>query len=191
MALVVKDEGTDFVPLSAGTHLAICIGVHDVGIQPGKIFGDKHQCVIIWEVDERIPEGEAKGKRYTISKRYTVSLSDRSHLRKDMETWLNRKLSTQEIENGFDIETAVGKPCQLSVSHAQKGGRTYTNVEAVIALPKGIPALKNENALGFYPDWVKKLQQNAIKPVATTKATKTELSEQERLESFEADQAPW
>jgi hypothetical protein len=65
----------------------------------------------------------------------------------------------------FDIRNIVGKPCMLQIVHATKDGKTYSNIAAVAAMPKGMaaPEMVNEAVfLSLTPDEFKDDVFNAL-----------------------------
>lgn len=147
MPLIAKDAGGgDFTPVPEGTHLAICNMVVDLGLQETTYLGKplvKHQCFIRWELPhERIDwtdkDGSAKSGPMSIGKTYTLSLSEKANLRKDLESWRGKAFTEAELE-GFDLFNLFGVGCQISVAHAVKEGKTYANIKGVVGWPKGMP----------------------------------------------------
>jgi hypothetical protein len=105
-------------------------------------FGGKeksqHKVKIVWQIDEDRDDG----KRFCVRKRYTLSLHEKSTLRKDLESWRGRPFTPAELE-GFDLEVLLGVPCLLSVMHAIKPeGNTWANVAAIMKLPKTMQAIQ-------------------------------------------------
>lgn len=147
MSLIAKSKGGgDFKPVPAGTHLAVCTLVADMGVQPGGKFRPKQQVYIRWEIPSEIVEWkDGEGVEHSgpavIGKKYTMSLSEKANLRADLESWRGRTFTEQELA-GFDIKNILGKACMLGVTHNTAGEKTYANVSAVMGLPKGTIAPK-------------------------------------------------
>lgn len=140
---------TDFEIAPAGTHLAVCYRVIDLGTQAGSFQGQpksQHKILLSWE----LPEERMKDNRpFTISQRYTWSMSEKATLRKHLEGWRGRGFTEADFgPNGFNIKNVIGKGCVLTVMHATKGEKTYANIAAVGKLMKGMeaPAPTNETA---------------------------------------------
>jgi hypothetical protein len=102
-------------------------------------FGGKqksqHKIRIVWMLDEN----RSDEKPILVFKRYTLSLHEKSALRKDLEAWRGKAFTPTELE-GFDVETIIGVGCMVSIVHATKDGITYANVAAVMKLGKGMHA---------------------------------------------------
>lgn len=178
MSLIAKDKGgTDFEPLSAGMHHAVCYGIIDLGTQPGGQFDPKRKVAFLWEVPgERIEltvEGVKKNLPRGVSAIYTLSLASKGLLRPMLESWRGKPFTTEELA-GFDLHTVLGANCLLNVVHKQgtgkNAGKTYANVQGVNPLMKGTAKLKPENPTVFFsiddcgdaitvptsvPDWLK------------------------------------
>jgi len=170
MGLMASEKsGSDFPSCPAGTHVARCRWVVDIGTQEGQ-FGAKHQCIIGWELPHcLIVDGERKGEPYFLSTYYTMSLHEKANLRQDLEAWRGQDFTEEELD-GFDLKTIAGVPCLLSVIHKEKkAGGKAARVGGVMALPSGTvcPDAVNpeiiwdfdkpdDNALDALPEWVQK-----------------------------------
>lgn len=148
--------GGDFIPPPAGSHIAVCYRVIDLGTQQTTYLGQsklQRKIMISWEIpDEKMDDG----RPFTISKRYTFSSSEKANLRHDLENWRGAKFRDEEIQQ-FDTRKLIGVGCMLSVIHEEKDGRTYSNIASVAKLPKGITPPALENATAYFslvdPDW--------------------------------------
>ena len=159
MGLIATDNGgggQHFDPVSEGVHYAVCYGLFDLGTsyQEGMFAGDRHQVVIMWEVPGELIEVERDGRRVTlpraISKRYTLSLNEKSNLRKDLQAWRGKAFTDDELR-GFDLKNVLGKGCQLQIIHTtNQQGFVRAKIAAIMALPKGQSATPPANLLGYY-----------------------------------------
>ena len=139
MPIVAKASASTFLPAPAGTHAAVCCDVVDLGILKVSFGGkDKmqHKVRVVWQIAEDRPDG----KPFQASKRYTLSLHEKSSLRKDLESWRGRKFSDSELE-GFDLEALLGIHCLLNIIEEKKDGQSYSNVTSIMRLPKGMTAI--------------------------------------------------
>jgi hypothetical protein len=141
MPIIAKDSGGNFLPAPPGTHQAVCVDVIDEGMQPG--FEDQkevHKISLVWQIDETNPETDY---RFTVRKWYTLSLNEKSNLSGDLEAWFGRTFTTEERQGGFDVETVVGRGCQLTVAHKITGaGKTRAAVKTVSGLGKGMSPMQ-------------------------------------------------
>lgn len=144
--------GSDFTPVSAGSHHAICYGVVDLGTQDGGQFEPSHKVLLMWELpNERIDlerDGETRNLPRAISQKYTLSLHKKANLRAALESWRARPFTDEEAAQ-FDISKLVGANCLLTVVHAagsgKNAGRVYANVRGVSPLPAGMNKRTLEN----------------------------------------------
>lgn len=100
------------------------------------------------------------GKPYLVGKRYTLSLNDKSILRKDLETWRTKPFTLEQAA-GFDLEVLVGVECGLLIIHKNGNtpGKVWANVQAVMPKLPGAPLSVR--------DYVRKVHRTAA-PNGTT-----------------------
>lgn len=180
MSLTVNgSSATSIAPIEAGTHLAVCSMLIDLGDQYSEVYKKSSRKVLIgWEVPGQTIELDDGPHPRTISKRYTASLNEKSSLRRDLAAWRGRDFTPQELA-AFDLRNVVGASCFINVIHAEgNNGRTYANIQSIMALPKGTPkAQLSEPPLVFdldkdslemvehFPQWI----QDIIKESSTYK----------------------
>jgi hypothetical protein len=159
MPIIASDKGgSDFEPIPAGSHQAVCYGVVDIGTQMSNNpqFKDARKVCILWELPQE--RGDFKDKKdpnktvnlpRAISNIYTLSLGDKANLRKVLESWRAKAFTREELD-GFDITKLLGANCMLSIVHKAGGGKNtgkiYANVAGVSALPKGMTKANRENS---------------------------------------------
>lgn len=135
MSLIVRDQGGgDFEQIPEGHYIARCYKIIDLGTQTAEWSGETKQrekIMFSWEIlddDTRMKDGQP----FTISKRYTSSLHEKSQLRKDLQAWRGRRFTDEELE-AFDLKNVLGAYCQIQVLHgAGKNDRVYENIEAIM-----------------------------------------------------------
>ena len=169
MSLFAKEP--ESVLVNEGVHLAVCIGIFDLGTQYSKAYDVMSRKVLfMWEIsDERI-EVEGKDLPMAMSKRYTNSLHKKAQLRKDLESWRGKAFTLDELETGYELKDMLGKSCQLQVVHNKSDdGKVYANIAGIMALPKGVKSAEPENPLKFFsiedgkafpkdmPNWIKSI----------------------------------
>jgi hypothetical protein len=149
MHLPKPSEGGDFTPPPAGVFPAICYRFIDLGTQQSSYQGQtkhQHKVMLSWEITD--PEEHMEdGKPWTISQRFTWSMSEKATLRKTLESWRGKPFEESDFgEDGFDTKNLIGAPCLLSIMRVEKEGKTYANISGVTKLPKQMPAgqLTNE-----------------------------------------------
>jgi hypothetical protein len=136
-SFIVKDGGSDFKQVDAGTYPARCIAIIDLGTQHSEWQGKpiaRRQAMLQWELPTETIETKDGIKPMTVSKFYTVSLSEKSNLRPDLEAWRGRAFTPEELA-GFDLNNVLDKPCMVSIIHNDKG---KARVSSVAKLVKGM-----------------------------------------------------
>ena len=155
--LPVGGGGGDFKRVPAGTHIAICNIVADLGIQPGSsMYPDpKRKVYLRFEIPgERIEyerDGQMVNGPATISREFTASMNEKATLRKFLEGWRGRKFTDDEAAK-FDIGAVLGKPCLLSITETEKGGEVYSNIGSASPLIRGMAVENAENELLLYTE---------------------------------------
>lgn len=138
MGLMAKSSGTARTPAPAGTHVAVCFGLVDLGTQESNYEGKqtrRHQCWLWWELADEVTD---EGKPVTVGGFYTISLHEKATLRKTLESWRGRSFTAEEL-NGFHLVNVVGKPCMLSIIHEpKKDGGVREKITSVSAVPKSV-----------------------------------------------------
>ena len=188
-----KSGGKDFELVPPGVRFAICREVIHLGVQPSTgpfppkdkvYFGFEIPSVRVkWEKDGKEMEGPAK-----IGTQFTLSLSDKSLLKPFLVSWRGKPFTAEE-EADFDVTKMIGKVCQLSVVHTQKGDKTYANISGAFELSEEqkddiranpakakpsmdllvyTPDAHNQAAFDRVPKWLQDKIKNRIieKPIA-------------------------
>lgn len=175
------DQKQKYPILEAGGYIARCYAIIDIGEQYSPMFSKSSRKVtFIWEIPSETIDVDGEQKPRAISETYTLSLGEKSNMRKMLENWRGRAFTAGELE-GFDLEKVLGVACMLNVIHKQKqNGETFAAIGSVSKLPKGMGApelvnpavlfsLDDANALDKMkelPEWI----QNRIRESATYKA---------------------
>ncbi len=126
----------------AGTHTAVLYQLIDLGTQSVKTqWGEKDQRLVRlgWELSEELMDD---GRPFAIAKRYNASASPKAVIVKDIKAWTG-----QNVANGFDLASLLGKACNLTISHDEgSDGTVYANVVALAPLKKSEtpPAARNK-----------------------------------------------
>lgn len=150
MSMIVKEEGNNPIPqLEAGVYTGIASALIDLGLQENKLFNNnRRKLMIVWNiVGETVTVNDEELPR-VMSKEYTMSLSERSTLRRDLEAWRGKIFNPVELE-GFDLKNILNTACQLQINEQEKNGKTYSNIAAIMAIPKGTKVDKIEDTYIF------------------------------------------
>ncbi len=121
----------------AGNHLAILVGLFDMGRQWQESFDKgkpgywQWRAFFVWELCGEAIAGT--GKNHVIGIDLTMSSDEKSKLRKWIEARTGKPWSPP-----FDPRPELGQPCLLNV--VEKNG--YPKVDGMAALPKGMPVPK-------------------------------------------------
>ena len=172
MGLIAKNEVGEKGVISAGTHVARCYGVIDLGMQYSEKFGRwANKIMVQFELPADLMDD---GRPSIISKKYTLSLNDKASLRKDLESWLGRSVTADEERDGFALGSMLGAVCLLSILHGENAEKAYAYIAGVVSLPEGVVVPNAVNPVVLYdidkgedavyaklPDWVKNLIQQS------------------------------
>lgn len=184
-------KNTDYAPIEAGTYIARCYSVVDLGTHNEEYqgtFSDKQKVRITWELPTETKEftdkdGNTKTAPLVIGKEYTLSMGSKANLRKDIQSMIGAILTDAEAE-AFEIFDLVGMECQLSIAHkTSKQGKEYAVVQSIAKLMKGTvcppqfnPSVKfdinpwNQAAYDALPEFIRKKIDESYerKPQAST-----------------------
>lgn len=167
MSFIVESSGgKEFKMIPAGTHLARCYRIIDIGTQQSEYMGQMkflRKVMLGWEIhgedDSGAPLVTDDGNPLAIFKNYTLSWGENANLRKDLQGWRGTPWTDAEA-NRFDLKNVLGAWCMLNVIHVSKGGKTYANVGGITPVPSvikknGLPEGKNELQVFRLadPDW--------------------------------------
>lgn len=139
MEFIAKSEGNTNIPkLEDGVYTAISSMLIDIGAQKSTIDNNvRRKFIMIWNIGGEFVEVNNEQLPRVMSKEYTLSLNEKSNLRKDLQAWRGKAFTEEELQ-GFDILTIMNKPCQLQIINEEKNGKTYNNISAIMAVPKGL-----------------------------------------------------
>ncbi len=173
-AIIAKQTGEDFVLAPEGTHVAVCIGVVDLGTHRGEYMGKPKQrrmLRVTWELTDECLTVEGGGAvPMMVGKLYTLSLGEKAVLRHDLESWRGRAFTAVELD-GFDVSKLAGVACLVTIVHEKKADKTYANIKGVSKIPKGtqppkapfneplvftINDGKNSPVFKKLPEWIQK-----------------------------------
>jgi hypothetical protein len=158
MALTATDTGGgNFKRVPAGSHIARCFSVADLGTQTtsGQYGVTTNRKIrLAWEIfgeDENNEpltiDVDGVAMPMTINKTYTLSLGEKASLRKDLSAWRGRDFTEEELK-GFNVTSVLGIYCMLNVTVSDSNGKTYSNVAGISPLHKSMakpdPVHKNQ-----------------------------------------------
>lgn len=188
-------------PAPSGNHVARCVRVIDLGVQKDNgQFGPKvqHKLMLTWELPTELHtfKEENGAEPFMVSSEYTVFLSEKANLRKDLESWRGRPFTPEELD-AFDVGKLLGVPCLLNVVHKKaNNGNVYANVKGITPMPKGMACPPAINKLVKYevemgrndifnslPEWIRNKIGNCedwkAKPAASEATTADDAADAE------------
>ena len=161
-------SGSNIPLLDDDMYNAVCVWMIDLGTQQVTFEGETkatHKCFFTWAVDGETVNLDGEAKPRVVSKEYTVSLHERSALRKDLEGWRGKAFDADGLDT-FDISKVLEKSCRLLVGKTKTG--KSNKVEAVKAAKKQVPVPDGINVIFFklddyeggplpeaIPEWIK------------------------------------
>lgn len=153
MPIIIKETPREFTPVPAGTHLALCNLIAEVGVQPSAQFAPRSQVYLRFEIPSqqtswRDKDGKERSGPMQIGKFYTRSLAPKSNLRADLESWRGKSFTDKELKS-FDILAFLGEPCMIGVVHKTKGEETYANIRTIMGPPSGTKLTPHGELIGY------------------------------------------
>jgi hypothetical protein len=122
-----------FTPAPEGIFPGRCVDVllfkDVVKSYPGSAPKTVDEVKLIWQLGEK---NEMTGKRFLISRKFTLSLHKKSTLRAFLTAWRGQAFTADEL-SGFDIEVLVGVACLVQIIHTpgREEGDVFANVSSV------------------------------------------------------------
>lgn len=154
MAITATNKGGSiYEPVEAGAYCARCFSMIHIGTIEELVMGqlkkmNKVRVTFELPTELKVFKDEEGEKPYVISKEYTLSMHEKSTLRKHLEGWRG-KAFTEEEASSFDVTKLLGKPCTINVIHkvSEKNGNKYAEITSISPVMKGmvVPDQINEN----------------------------------------------
>lgn len=161
-------------PVEPGTYMALCVGIYDLGEQETEYNGKTryaNQIQFTFEIPTLTIEIDGEQKPRQLSRTFAVSTSKKSNLRAFLSSWAAKKFADDEFAN-FDTDTLLGKSAMIQVVLNESG--EYANIDTIMQLPQGIPALKtvtplltfdmdnwDDKTFDALPEWVQEKIKNS------------------------------
>lgn len=162
MATVANRPKSNQEVIPQGTHIAILYQIIHLGTQKMEWKGDvkeMYKIRLTFELPFKKKEFGGELKPFVISKEVTLSMGQKSTLRKLVEGMIGSLLSDEEAY-GFDIETLLGKACLIRVVHqTSSDGGVYSILESISPIMEGqtIPEQFNKSAVLSFDVWNKEM----------------------------------
>lgn len=158
MGIVAKSGNSDDQEkelLPAGSHVAVCYGMIDLGTQKITFKGvekSRRQVRIAWELSEHLRtfKEENGAEPVTAGKTFSLSMYEKAGLRTFMEGWRGKKYTKEEAE-AVDITKMLGVACMLNIAHgANDNGEQYASVTGATLMHPSIPKPVQHNPSYFF-----------------------------------------
>lgn len=131
MMLAKNTQNYEFETAPEGAGLAVCVDVTPLKTRETP-YGPKEEFKFVFELDPAVFGSRKNGTPFCIwSRGFTLSLSERANLTKFLTRWLGRQLTSNELHNGFDVESMLGVSAKLVVEHSEHNGSIYANIISV------------------------------------------------------------
>jgi hypothetical protein len=148
-----------------GIQQAIVSDVYDIGdlddiFHPGKKV---HKIAITWQLKEKFTDG----KPYIQTELFTLSLHEKSKLRKFIEGMTGRTLMIP-VGKSLDVETLRGVNCMVSIKPkpSKDGDKVYMQIADCTPLMKGLEKMVIDETMKT-PDWVVALRAQVVGDVSS------------------------
>lgn len=147
--------------IEAGTYIARCYQMIHIGTVKETILGDEktlNKVRIGWELptELKVFKEENGEQPLVISKEYTLSLHEKSALRKDLKSWRGKDFTPEQALQ-FDITNLIGAACLLTITHkpSKDGTKHYEEIASISNVVKGmeIPEAITKPAILEYDNW--------------------------------------
>ncbi len=124
-----------FTPAPLGVHIAVLADVKTVRDENPFTGEEREQVQLTFQLGLT----DLMGRRFLVFRRFNATICQGSHLRKAVEALRGKPFVEGEIgEEGFDIETLIGRSCQIAVEHrTSKTGKVFANITSVFPLGAG------------------------------------------------------
>lgn len=186
MAINATNTGTVRELIPAGNYVARCYQMIEIGTVSEIVMGKQSilkKVRIGWELptELKIFKQEHGEQPLVISQEYTLSMHEKSNLRKMLASWRGKDF-TEEEAKCFDITKLLGKPCLLNIIHkSAKSDATkkFESISGITSIPKGtvVPEQINktielsydkfdEDIFSKLPDFIKTKMQTSIEYAA-------------------------
>ena len=146
MAINATNTSTPRELIPAGNYIARCYQMIQIGTVREIVMGEPkvmHKVRIGWELPTELKVFNAeKGEQpCVISNEYTLSMHEKSTLRKMLASWRGKDFTIEEAKC-FDITKLLGVACMLNIIHKpseKDPTNIYEKIAGVSPMPKGVP----------------------------------------------------
>lgn len=152
MSIIATTNSQPKELIPAGNYFARCYQMLQIGHVKEIIMGEVktlNKVRIGWELptETKVFNPEKGEQPFVISEEFTLSMHEKSNLRKLLASWRGKDFSVEEA-GAFDITKLLGVPCMLNIIHKpgkQDPSKVYQKIGSVSPLPKGASIPKQFN----------------------------------------------
>lgn len=139
MIISAKGGGKDFAPCPEYTGRAVCVDVTPLKEYETQ-YGVKAKFKFAFEIDLQDDSRDPVQPWVVMTKPMVPSLHEKAALTAFLKDWFGRKLTDKETV-GLDLETLIGRPCNVVIVHeqSQDGSKTYANIKLLTPHKTGEP----------------------------------------------------
>ena len=181
----------------SGTHVARCYSMIHIGTVEWEYQGEKkysNKIRVTFELPFEMRDFKGEEKPMVISKEYTLSLHEKSNLRRDLEGWRGKSFDNKELAH-FDITNLISKECNISVIHkTSKSGNEFAQIGSISGISKGTkcPEQFNESFIfnyedNFNEDWLEQQPEWIKDQIKNTDEYKNKMNQQKFKEIIPND----
>ena len=154
MAINATNTSTPRELIPSGNYIARCYQMIEVGTVKEIVQGEPktmHKVRIGWELPNELKvfKQENGEQPCIISCEYTLSMNEKSNLRKMLASWRGKDFTPDEAKS-FDITKLLGVACMLNIIHkpSEKDPTSiYEKIAGVSPMPKGVPCPEQINKM--------------------------------------------
>lgn len=152
MSIIATTNSAPKELIPAGNYIARCYQMIQIGHVKEVILGEVktlNKVRIGWELptETKVFNVEKGEQPFVISEEYTLSMHEKSNLRKMLASWRGKDFTVEEA-GSFDITKLLGVPCMVNIIHRpakSDPSRMYQKIGSVSPLAKGVTCPPQSN----------------------------------------------
>lgn len=142
MPIIAENNGGNYTPMPAGNYVARCYQMIQIGTVEEEFQGEKkkmHKVRLGFEfpTETKVFKEENGEQPFVLSKEFTLSMHEKSTLRKFLQSWRGKEFAEHEAK-AFDISVLLEKPCMIQVIHKETQKGVRANIASISSMPKGL-----------------------------------------------------
>lgn len=207
MSILATNNSVQRELIPSGNYIARCYQMIEIGTISEIIMGKSvvlKKVRIGWELptETRIFREENGEQPLVISKEYTLSMHEKSNLRKDLKSWRGQDFTDDEAK-AFDITKLIGAACMLNIIHKHgksDPSRVYEEISGITGIPKGMKAPDqvnktfilsyddfNREVFDSLPDFIKQKMQGSLEYAALSQPQHKNMDDTDEINNGEDD----